>query len=334
MKKIAVGLTYDLKTEYIPRPNDPPDFAAELDPPFVIDGIESALNNNGYKVVRIGNARKLLNIIKDLNVDIVFNIAEGLSGRNRESQVPIILEMMGIPFVGSDGLTLGLTLDKVLAKKIFEAEKIPTPKYFEANSLYQLNGVDLSYPLIVKPKSEGTSKGLDENSIVRDRSSLKKQVEKVLNIYKQPALVEEFIEGKEFTVALLGNEEPMAFPVVQYQIDGKLDLGNLFYTNEMVTADEVDYICPAKITDKLAKELQNISVAAYKAVGCRDFGRVDFRVDSNDRPYVLEINPLPCLNVKDAYGIVAKAIGVSFDKMINNILNQALKRYGMIQEEV
>jgi len=168
VRKFTVGLTYDLKTDYAPAVDDPKDISAEFDHPKVVDELEDALKTSGHEVVRIGNARQLLDNINNIKVDIVFNIAEGLKGRNRESQVPIILEMMGIPFVGADGLTLGLTLDKVLAKKVFMTEGLPTPRYFEVDRTERINGTCLDYPLMVKPKFEGSSKGIDDNSLVKD----------------------------------------------------------------------------------------------------------------------------------------------------------------------
>lgn len=330
MRKITVGLTYDIKTDYIPRVNDPQDVSAEFDPPKVVDELEGALETSGYEVLRIGNAKQLLDNIKDIKVDIVFNIAEGLHGRNRESQVPIILEMMGIPFVGADGLTLGLTLDKVLAKKIFITEGLPTPKYFEIDRIDRMNGVCLNYPLMVKPKFEGSSKGIDDNSLVKDSSSLRKQIEKIINNYNEPALIEEFIEGKELTAALLGNEDPEVLPLVQVKIDDKLDLGELFYTYERISSDTLSYVCPAEISKELTEEIKKISIAAYKAVGCKDFGRVDLRINKQGKPYILEVNPLPCIAIDDAYGVTAKAIGISFEEMINRILTEALKRYGIV----
>lgn len=227
----TVGLTYDLKTDYQFKDGDPADANAEFDHPSTIDVIASAISANGFNVERIGNAANLLDKLSSLKVDIVFNISEGMSGRNRESQVPTLLEMAGIPFVGADALTLGLTLDKVMAKKIFIADKIPTPKFFEVSSVAELaNTNHYKFPLIVKPRFEGSSKGLSENSRVQTREELLKQVDFIVNTYKQPALIEEFISGQEFTVAIVGNDPAEALPIVQIKIDGKLKLNDKFYT--------------------------------------------------------------------------------------------------------
>jgi len=329
----TVGLTYDLKTDYEFKVGDPPDANAEFDHPSTIDVIASAIESQGFKVKKIGNAPRLLEKIDNLGVDIVFNISEGISGRNRESQVPIILEMADIPFVGADALTLGLTLDKVMAKKIFIAEDIPTPRFFEIKSVDNLLNTDhLKFPLIVKPRFEGSSKGLTESSRVENMEELKKQVEYVMNTYKQPALIEEFISGQEFTVAVVGNDPPEVLPIVQIKIDGRLKLNDKFYTFARIASDRLAYICPARISQELKKEISELALKTYNAVECRDFGRVDFRVDNDGKPYVLEINPLPSLSTEDVFMIVAKQVGISYEEMIGKILNSALKRHNLSED--
>jgi D-alanine-D-alanine ligase len=326
----TVGLTYDLKTDYEFKEGDPPDANAEFDHPSTIDIIASAIESRGFRVKKIGNVSCLLEKIDNLDVDIVFNISEGIGGRNRESQVPILLEMAGIPFVGADALTLGLTLDKVMAKKIFIAENIPTPKFFEIREPSELMDTDhCQFPLIVKPRFEGSSKGLTEASRVENMEELTKQVDYVINTYKQPALIEEFISGQEFTVAIVGNDQPQVLPVVQIKIDGQLQLEDKFYTFARIASDRLEYICPARIAQDLNKKISEFALKTYDAVECRDFGRVDFRVDDKGNSYVLEINPLPSLSTEDVFMVVAKEIGISYEEMVGKILHSALKRYGL-----
>ncbi len=326
----TVGLTYDLKTDYEFKEGDPPDANAEFDHPSTVDVIAEAIQANGFKLKRIGNALNLLEKIDSLDVDIVFNISEGLAGRNRESQVPVLLEMAGIPFVGADALTLGLTLDKIIAKKIFIAEGIPTPEFFEIKTIDNLVDADhLKFPLIVKPRFEGSSKGLTDNSRVENLEELKKQADYIINSYKQPALVEEFISGQEFTVAIVGNEPAQVMPVVQIKIDGRLKLNDKFYTFARITSDRLEYVCPARIEQDLKRKISELALKTYNAVECRDFGRVDFRVDKEGRPYVLEINPLPSLSTEDVFMIVAKATDITYPEMIGKILKSAFKRYGL-----
>jgi len=326
----TVGLTYDLKTDYKFKEGDPLDANAEFDHPTTIDVISKAIAANGFKVKKIGNAVNLMEQLDNLGVDIVFNISEGLIGRNRESQVPILLEMARVPFVGADALTLGLTLDKVMAKKIFIAEGIPTPRFFEAGSVEVLvDHGNCKFPLIVKPRFEGSSKGLSESSRVENMEELKKQVDFITKAYKQPALVEEFISGQEFTVAIVGNDNPEVMPVVQIKIDGKLKLNDKFYTFARITSDRLEYICPAKINQELKTKLDNLALRVYNSVDCRDFGRVDFRVDNDGNPYVLEINPLPSLSTEDVFMIIAKQMGITYEQMMGKILNSALLRNGL-----
>lgn len=325
----TVGLTYDLKTDYKFKAGDPPDANAEFDHPSTIDVIAGAIESQGYKVKRIGNVSNLLEKIDKLNVDIVFNISEGLTGRNRESQVPMLLEMARVPFVGADALTLALTLDKVMAKKVFIAEKIPTPKFFEIKDTGSLDIDHLKFPLIVKPRFEGSSKGLSENSRVENREGLIAQAEYIVNTYQQPALVEEFISGQEFTVVVIGNSQPEALPIVQVKIDGKLKLNDKFYTFSRITSDRLEYICPAHINNDLKNKISELAIKTYNAVECRDFGRIDFRVDNDGNIYVLEINPLPSLSTEDVFPLVAREIGLSYNQVIGKILKVALTRHNL-----
>jgi len=328
MSKI-IGITYDLKTDWQGSDKDPVDASAELDGHKTIECLKAAFESAGHKVVLIGGARQLISRknSNDLKLDLVFNISEGFKGRNRESQVPALLDLYEIPFVGADALTLGVTLDKVVAKKCFIADGIPTARYFKAWSTDDLNQLNtIGYPLFVKTLHEGTSKGITGDSRVENIEQLKKQVDHICRNYHQPALVEEFIKGTEFTVAVIGNEPPQAMPVVQYAIAGKTTLGNEFYSYRHVAEKLVEHICPAPIDERLAKRLQDLAVRVYKSVDCRDFGRVDFRVDEAGNPYVLEINPLPNLSPDDVFMLFGKVTGESYNQIINKILDKALRR--------
>lgn len=330
---MKIGLTYNVKSEYVFKPGDPPDANAEFDHDDTIGVIEAAIKSGGHEVVRLGNAKHLLQKLDAVkSLDLVFNVAEGDAGRNRESQVPIILEMLRVPFAGSDGLTLGLTLDKVLTKKILISEGINTPKFAELSDPSQSWKVDLAYPLIAKPRYEGSSKGMRKASLVNTPQELEAQAKWLIETYKQPVLVEEFIEGREFTVAVIGNDPPEAQPVVQIKIEGVLDLGRLFYTFEHIRSG-ADYVCPAPIEDGLRCQLEDLALRTYAAVECLDFGRVDFRVDRQGRPYVLEINPLPSLSGEDVFMFIANAQGLSYDQIITRVVDAALVRNGLKPKE-
>lgn len=329
---LRVGLTYDLKTDHPLGPDDPPDLNAEFDHPDTVDHLEQAFRAGGHEVVRIGNGRMLLARAANLTsqVDIVFNIAEGFAGRNREAQVPILLEMLGIPCVGADGLTLALTLDKVLTKKVLLAEGIPTPRFALMHDPEQLWSLDLTYPLITKLRYEGSSKGLTDDSLVDTPHELRRQVHRLKRAYPgSEVFVEEFIEGQEFTIAIIGNTPPEVFPVVQITLDGLKDVGRKFYTFAQIRAG-ADYLCPADIPEALAAQLQELALRTYQSVECQDFGRVDFRVDRQGRPFVLEMNPLPSLSPEDVFTSVAKQQHWSYAQVLNRILETGCVRAGLV----
>jgi D-alanine-D-alanine ligase len=327
---MKIGFTYDLKSDYRRTSSSPKDALAEFDHKVTIERIIKAIESGGHEVVKIGNARNLLKKIDRLDVDIVFNLCEGLGNRNRESEVPVILDMYRIPYVGSDGLSLGVTLDKVVAKKAFLADGVPTPKYFVVD---HLNGAfhlgSMKFPFIVKPRHEGSSKGISDDSICLNEEELRLQVKRITDVYRQSALIEEFIDGSEFTVLVIGNENPVALTPVQIGICGKLELGRLVYTSRRVTNTDIKYICPPVISKTLDRRLREVACSAYRAVECRDFGRVDFRVDLSGRPYVLEINPLPSLSVEDVFPLIAEAEGMTFDGLVVKIIDIGLVRNGI-----
>ncbi|MDD5617801.1 MAG: ATP-grasp domain-containing protein [Candidatus Omnitrophica bacterium] len=330
MPKI-IGFTYDVKEDMPLKDGDPIDLNAEFDHQETVDFIKESIESIGHKVLPIGNVGNLLKMLPDLKVDIVLNICEGVNSRNREAQVPIILETFGIPYIGSDGLTMSLALDKIMSKKTFIADGIPTPRYIGIESPKDLINLDhMKFPMIVKMRYEGTSKGLSDKSVVYNDKELKKQAEFLFDTYKTPALIiEEMISGKEFTVPLIGNDSVEALPSVQVIVDKKYDLGDIIYTFDFVTYPGVEYICPAKIDEKLEMQMRDLAIRTYKAVDCRDFGRVDFRVDKNNKPYVLEINPLPSLSPEDAFNLSPQAAGYDYNKAIAKIIDAGLKRYGL-----
>lgn len=327
---MKIGLTYDLKTDWQRKADEPHDANAEFDAPETVDLLAQAIASGGHTVERIGHVGQLIPRLGSLDVDIVFNVCEGRDGRNRESQVPVLLELYGIPYVGADALTLGLTLDKVMAKKVFLGEGIPTPRFFQTDDPARVEELNrLGYPLIVKTRHEGSSKGLDAGSRVEDAAQLRERVAYITGRYHQPALVEEYISGKEFTVAVLGNRHPVAMPVVQIRIAGQVDFEREIYSHALIGSTALDYICPAAVPAALTKDIQDLAVRVFKAVDCRDMARVDFRVDAAGRPHVLEINPLPTLDETDVFHIFPELFGLDFNSTVTIILNLALSRYGL-----
>jgi len=333
--KLKIGFTYDAKSDYKLKPTDPPDKYAEFDDDKTIDEIESALKSSNNEVIRIGNIKNLLKRIHNgERWDIIFNICEGIKGRNRESQVPLILELFEIPFTGSDALTMGLTLDKILAKKLIAYHRIRTPDFKYINSINELNKIkkwfSKKFPVIIKPSQEGTSKGISNDSLCDNFDKVKRQIKYILDRYKQTVLIEQFIPGYEFTVAIIGNNPPEILPPVQVSINNKIDLGTDFYTHRLVTTDEIKYICPAEIDTVLHKKLCDLALKSYLILGCKDVARIDIRVDYNMEPYFLECNPLPNLGKIDIFPIVARATNRTYNQIICYILESALKRYNLI----
>jgi len=323
---VRIGLTFDLKPK-----DSPGDLLAEHDTEETISLIQDALEKGGHKIVRIGSAALLLKKLRTLKCDIVFNIAEGLSGRNRESEVPVILEAFGIPYVGSDALTLSLSLDKIASKKIFAYHNIPTPAYFECgnkNNIVIPKG--FAFPLIVKPRYEGSAKGIGPDSKVGDLSAFKKKVRRIIEDYGQPALVEEFINGWEFTVGIIGDE---ALPVVQRHVESDTGLSSHIFEKAGIDKDDLRYRKFLEIEPGLESEIKGMALAAFRGLECRDFARLDFRVSEHISPrrkpkiYLLEINPLPSLAKDDYFAMVSELLGSTYSEMINKILDSALKRY-------
>jgi D-alanine-D-alanine ligase len=207
---------------------------------------------------------------------------------------------------------------------------LSTPRFLEAGSLGDLDKFDLRFPVIAKPSEEGTSKGISEDAIVRDKTALRKRVAHVIEEYSQPALIEEFIIGQEFTVAIIGNEKPEVLPPVQISIKGTTDIGEDIYTHERVTNDDIQYVCPSQAPKSLLDSMIRLTADSYRVLGCRDFSRMDFRVDNSGVPFFLECNPLPNLGLIDVFPLVAKATGRTYQQIVVEILNHGLKRYNLI----
>jgi len=272
--------------------------------------------------------------------DIVFNISEGLRGPSREAYIPAILEMFGIPYTGSDSLTLGICLDKSRTKEILSYYKILTPPFVVVDTLEQLSELNIDLPCIVKPLHEGSSKGIYNASVVRTVEELHRQVKRIIGEYEEPALVEKFLTGREFTVAILGNgSDVRVLPIVEIRFDSLPDGVNPIYSYEAKWIwDTLDnpidvHECPAKINIRLQKEIETICIETYRAMRCRDWCRIDIRLDEQGRPNVLELNPLPGIlpnpEEHSCFPQAARAAGMDYHTMINAVLNAGIKRYNL-----
>jgi D-alanine-D-alanine ligase len=254
---------------------------------------------------------------------LVFNMAYGIQGECRYTHVPALLETAGIPYTGSSPFGHALALDKVVTKQLMIAAGVPTPRYAVlGQGSYQH---DLRYPLVVKPRHESTSFGL---ALVHDESELRRAVDGIVETYHQLALVEEYIDGREAAVGLLGNDPVECLPIVEQDFRGRARKIVTWEDKFHKVADEPVKICPAPLDEALARRLREISVATFRACHCRDYARVDIRIDAEGNPYVLEINSMASLGPTGSYVIAAQSAGYSFTTLVDRIVEVACLRYG------
>ncbi|MBI5682632.1 MAG: ATP-grasp domain-containing protein [Deltaproteobacteria bacterium] len=336
---MRVAVTYNVKSKGVKREGLPPDFYAEWDDEETISAVKDALSER-HDVVLIEADKDAYLKLANEKPDIVFNIAEGIHGRSRESHIPAILEMLEIPYTGSGPLTLGICLDKARAKEMLAYYGIPTSMFFVVHSPLSTLHSPLSFPLIVKPLYEGSSKGIRNDSVVHNEGELDKKIKWVLDEYKQPALVEEFLEGREFTVAMLGNgDELHCLPIVELNYSTLPQGVNPIYSYEAKWIwDTPDnpleiFTCPAQIDEKLKTETEDICKKAFNMLDLKDWCRIDVRLDASGNPYILELNPLPGIlpdpKNNSCFPKAARAAGMDYNKLINTVLDIACKRHGL-----
>lgn len=259
-------------------------------------------------------------VIEGERMGMVFNMAYGIQGESRYTHLPAMLEMLGIPYVGSGPEGHSLALDKVITKIIMQNHDIPTPNFWVYSSGDEdMN--DIQYPVIVKPKMEAVSYGI---KITDNEADLREAVKFVITEFKQQALVEQFIRGREFSVGLLGNGDLEAFPVLEIDLENDPDA---IQTVDDKKQKPRGKICPAKISQKLADEMVRMSKDAFRALGLRDFARVDIRMDEDENIYLLEINSMASLGRTGSYVYAANVVGYDYARLINKILEVAAVRY-------
>jgi D-alanine-D-alanine ligase len=321
-RTIKVGFTYNVKREH------DTDEHAEFDPPATIIAIANALARQGHIVVHLEATPDLPRVLAEADVDLIFNIAEGVEGRNREAQVPALCELLGIPYTGSDSATLAIALDKALAKKVLMQHDILTPAFQVMETGREKLDSTLEFPLIVKPNAEGSSKGIGSTNVVDNIDELREAVGALLERYKQPALVEEYIKGREFTVGLLGDKRPRVLPPMEIRFkDDDNDRPVYDYVVKQEWEKHVYYECPAKLTPAELKAIEKIARETFWALDCRDVGRVDLRMADDGQIYVLEVNPLPGLtpDYSDLV-LISKAAGMDYDGLIADVMVGGVRR--------
>lgn len=331
---MKIGITFDLKSQGPLDPSQPDDAQEEFDSPHTIEAIAKVLRDLGHHVVLLGDGREFLEKVLADPPDFVFNFAEGTGvSRSREARVPAVLEMLGIPYTGSDPLTMAVTLDKDCAKRLVAnaGVRVPWGVVVEPgqDSRDACKSVGPTFPVIVKPAWEGSSKGIRNRCVVKNQAELPAAVEALRRDHPQPILIEEFITGDELTVGVYGNERPQILGVMRivprqltehfiYSLEIKRDYRRL-----------VDYQCPAPLSPGTMESVRDAAFTVYRALGCRDIARIDFRLDEDQGPVFLEVNPLPGLNPEDSdLVIMAKLCGWSYAQLIETIMNVARRRYG------
>lgn len=273
--------------------------------------------------------------------DIVFNVAECANGISREAQIPAMLDMLQIPYTGSDPLTLSTCLDKARTKEILSYHNIPTAKFLMVESISDLIDFSLEFPVMIKPIAEGSSKGIFNSSLVNNISELTERLEVNLRTYQQPFLVEEFLPGREFTVAILGNNsDTEILPIVEINLhELPKELARIYSYEAKWIADTREnplniFSCPADIDKTLYEKVENVALKTYKVLRCRDWSRIDVRLDSEGEPNIIEVNPLPGIlpDPKDnsCFPKAARVHGLSYDEMINKVLFTAAKRCNLL----
>ncbi len=321
-----IGFTYDLKEEYLAEGFSPED-AAEFDKPETIDGIEQAIVRHGHRVTRIGKLDRLVSRLgAGESWDLVFNIAEGMRGMGREAQIPCLLEGYGIPVTFGDSLCLALCLHKGMTKHVVRDAGVPTPNFAVIeDGDADFAALPLAYPLFAKPVAEGTGKGVTAKAKVKDAAMLRDVCADLLDRFDQPVLVEEFLPGREFTAGIVGTgREARVLGVMEVLLLDSAEPGAYTFENKDKYEDRVQY---RLADDAEAKEAGDIALAAYRALGCRDAGRIDLRSDAKGKPHFIEANPLAGLNpVHSDLPILCRLLGIGFDQLIGDILASAAKR--------
>ena len=283
---MKIALTYNLKKKDETKPAD---YFSEFDSEETVSAIVNALKSKGHTVDTIDvEYPNLFSYFRKNSVDMVFNIAEGKCGKFRESEVPAILDYLNIPYTGSSTFSLALALNKALTKKILKAENIPTP-YFQVftKGTEELDPA-LKFPLIIKPNCEGSAKGINKTNVVNTKEELIAKVKEIINLYRNEALVEEFIDGKELTVGILENGKTTVLPILEIDFSSCKNSGEYFYSWRMKEFQgnkemglEPTFHCPARLDKETEERVKEASLRTHRALGCFDISRTDIRLSGH-----------------------------------------------------
>lgn len=301
------------------------------------EDIGRALQTMGFRSTMFNvdsNIERLITFLKDENPDVIFNLCESIGNYSiHEMHVAGLYELLGFPYTGSNALTLGLALNKARVKDVLLANNLPTPRYQLIKSPMKIVlNEDLRYPLMVKPSSEDSSVGISTDSVVENATDLRKRVRFIIEQFDQPALVEEFIDGRELNVAILGNRKEIVFPI------SEIDMSTLpkpyrriiTYNAKWLKGSEeyecTNGVCPAKLPQETEILMRDYALKAYRLIGCRDYARIDFRLSNDNQPFILEVNPNPDISDDAGFARSSRSYGYKFEELIAKIVECALER--------
>lgn len=320
MINLRVAIVYTTETHYDGQITNP---RGEEQITNTNASLEKAITELGHEAIFVPGDFDLLNRIMEVNPDVIFNNCTGITNKSTQPQIAGMLELTNIPFTGSSQAAHTLALYKPLAKQVLFFNGIPTPSFNVANKVDDEFPNILQFPVIIKPEHEGSSIGISEKSIAYSAEEAKKITETIINEYKQPALIEEFILGREFTVGILGGLNQQIFPPMEILFNSDSDI----YFREVKVNDTIQTICPANIEPDLLKRIEASVLGAFQALGCRDYARIDVRVDRKGIPYVIDINTLPGLEPGYSdFPRTASSAGLSYNQIIDCLLRCALER--------
>lgn len=351
-KKLKVALTYNVKPEENISGERTPlssnsssiknfnDTYVEWDSIDTVNAIRDSLLLN-HDVIMIEANEGAYEKFRSIRPDIVFNVAECAYGTSREAQIPAMLDMLQIPYTGSDPLTLTTCLDKARTKEVLSYHGIPTSKFLLIEALTDLDKFNLSFPIIMKPVAEGSSKGIFDSSFINNLVDLNSRLTELFSEYNQPFLLEEFLPGREFTVAILGNsDETKVLPIIELNLNElPSHLAPIYSYEAKWVVDTKDnplniFSCPAKISNELESKISDVALRTFRVLRCKDWSRIDIRLDINGVPNIIEINPLPGVlpdpDDNSCFPKAARTAGYSYQEMINKVLDSAIKRYELI----
>ena len=323
-----------------PRREDD-EFNVEFEPEETIHHVKSGIEAAGWEYLHVEADESCYESLKKHRPDLVFNRAEGVRGESRESQIPAFCEMLGIPYVGSGVMANAIGLDKPTTKMILEYHGLKTAPFQVLSKADDRLRRGLKYPLILKPSHEGSSIGINWDNVVHDEEALRRKLAEMLDAYKQPILVEKFLDGREFSVGLVGNyldgEEPMVLPILEVDFSGfPSELGRVLGQKaKSVFDDSSNYKCPAKIDEALRRRIEAHAKASFRALNCHDWARMDYRLDTDGELYFLEVNTLPGIDYDvegdelSFYPMMWYALGKKYPDMVRGVISAAMRRHGL-----